>query len=71
MHTIMEVIEANKGDVTMLDYCFKLVGFIAFRKDNVQLIVQQDGPSCSGLECFFSLFFCVFFLPSFLLPSLC
>ena len=43
MHTIMEVIEANKDDVTMLDYCFKLVGFIAFRKDNVQLIVQQDG----------------------------
>jgi hypothetical protein len=43
MHTVVEVIEENFDDITVLDFLFKLVGFIAFRKDNVQLIVQQDG----------------------------
>merc|ERR1711975_167372 len=43
MLTLMEVINENSSDAKMLDYAFKVLGFLAFRKEGVRKIVQHDG----------------------------
>merc|ERR1712151_1165309 len=36
-------IDENKKDADMLDYAFKVLGFLAFRTEGVRKIVQHDG----------------------------
>merc|ERR1712150_6165 len=42
MHTLMQLIEENKKDADMLDYAFKVLGFLAFRTEGVRKIVEHD-----------------------------
>merc|ERR1712087_874381 len=39
----MQLIDENKKDADMLDYAFKVLGFLAFRTEGVRKIVQHDG----------------------------
>ena len=43
MATVMGVVASNPNNIEILDAAFKLIGFLAFRKESIPTIVQMQG----------------------------